>query len=190
MNLKNFSEHKPIYFRIFSMIAVVCLLFLIWHIGATKKEAAAEDAKIQYISEHGYSLWYPESLQAVTIYDYEGFSSKEAPSAEILIVPANNSIDFDDAYLEEASGNYRVSREYEHVTVSEIKNLTSEDEHVSIHMLEVIYDGDMKRFYIVKGEEQTLLITVSLEEDAVEAWKAVITKMIQSITFETEDSKK
>lgn len=144
-----------------------------------------EETFLSYEGECGYTLWYPETLQPVTLYGYEGFASKEDPKAEVLIVPQAEEMELDVSYLEEAAGNFRVSGEYEQVTVSEIKKLTAENKNISIHMLEVVHDGDMERFYIVKGEEQTLLLTVSLEEEAVELWKAKITKMIQTISFDS-----
>lgn len=176
---------KKNYLKILSAGILLALLILMGNILFTpKEEIKAETLKLQYISEQGYRLWYPVGLEAETIYDFEGFSTKEGPKVQILIVPQAEGMEYNDTYLTEAASNYRISGEYEQVTVSDVKNLTSESDNVRIHMLEVVHDGDMERFYIVSDGSQTLLITVSLEAEAVEEWKADITKMIQSISFE------
>ncbi len=143
--------------------------------------------EIQYFSDQGYSLWYPENLKPENINGYDGFLDSEDSNVEIIIVPQESDLSLDDEYLKEAAANYRVSGEYKVVTVSKVKNLTSEDRNVTIRMIEVVHDGDMNRFYIVEGKEQMLLITVSLEEEAVEEWKTKITKMVQTIIFDENE---
>lgn len=142
--------------------------------------------EIQYISENQYSIWYPEELQAGTIHGYEGFTyqlENEEPLLQVLIVP-EGEMDLDDSYLKEATGNYEVSGEYKKVTVSKVEKLKAESKDVTIKTIEVVHDGDVDRFYIVKDKNHTLLITVTMEEEAVEGWGARVNAMIQSITFE------
>lgn len=142
------------------------------------------DTEIQYLSDQGYSLWYPENLKPKAINGYEGFQDLEESKVEIVIVPQETDRSLDDDYLKEAAGNYRASGEYKVVTVSEVKKLTSVDKNIAIRMIEVVHDGDMNRFYIVREKKQMLLITVSLKEEAVEKWKTKITNMVQTITFD------
>lgn len=143
--------------------------------------------EIQYISGQGYQLRYPENLKLSSLSGYDRFTDLDEANVEMILVPQEIEMDLNDEYLKEATGNYRISGEYDVVSVSDVKNLTSDDKDISIHMIEVVHDGDMDRFYIVKGQEQTLLITVSLKEEAVEEWKAKITKMVQSITFDENE---
>lgn len=175
---------KKSYLKLLLAVSFIVLLLFIQNIDVAEKTAKASDLTLEYISENGYRLRYPEDLFPENLYDFEKFSTQEGPKAEILIVPQAEGFAYDDDYLEEAAGSYRFSREYRNVTISEVKKLTSGSEDVSIRMLEVVHDEDMERFYIVDGNDHTLLITVSLEADAVEKWKATITKMIQTIAFE------
>lgn len=145
--------------------------------------------EIQYISGQGYQLRYPENLKLSSLSGYDRFTDLDEANVEMILVPQEIEMEMDlnDEYLKEAAANYRISGEYDVVSLSDVKKLTSDDKDVSIHMIEVVHDGDMDRFYIVKGQEQTLLITVSLKEEAVEEWKAKITKMVQSITFDENE---
>lgn len=139
--------------------------------------------EVQYISDDGFTLWYPENLLASTINGHEGFTNKAEPSAQVIIVPEGD-MELDDSYLKEAAGNYKSSGEYKKVTVSKVKKLNADTKGVSIRMIEVVHDGDVERFYIVKGEASALLITVSMVEEAVEGWGERINAMIQTIAFE------
>lgn len=153
-------------------------------VESKKNGIETEDTEIQYLSDQGYSLWYPENLKPKEINGYDGFWDSEESKVEIVIVPQETDRSLDDDYLKEAAGNYRVSGEYKVVTVSEVKKLISADKNIAIRMIEVVHDGDMNRFYIVRGKKQMLLITVSLKEEAVEKWKTTITNMVQTITFD------
>lgn len=150
--------------------------------------------EIQYISENGYMIWYPENLLASTINGHEGFlykAEREEPYAQVTIVP-EGEMDLDDSYLKEAAGNYKSSGEYKKVTVSKVKKLNADAKDVSIRMIEVVHDGDADRFYIVKGKDSALLITASMTEEALEGWGERINAMIQTITFaeNTTDTEK
>lgn len=141
--------------------------------------------EIRYISDEGFALWYPENMMAATIHGHEGFTNKAASgesSAEVLIVP-EGEMKLSDSYLKEAAGNFKSSGEYKKVTVSKVKSLTADDKNVKIRMIEVVHDETADCFYIVQGKEQALLITVSLDAEALEGWGARINKMIQSIEF-------
>ncbi|MBQ8858117.1 MAG: hypothetical protein IJ024_08260 [Lachnospiraceae bacterium] len=138
--------------------------------------------EIQYTSENGYTLWYPENLLASTINGHEGFTNKSEPSAQVILVP-EGEMDLDDSYLKEAAANYKSSGEYKKVTVSKVKKLTADSKDVTIKMIEVVHDGDADRFYIVKGKDSALLITASMTEEALEGWGERINAMIQTITF-------
>ena len=141
--------------------------------------------EIQYISEQGYTLWYPEDFLAAAINGHEGFTNLTASnekSSEVIIVPEGD-MDLDDSYLKEAAGNFKDSGEYEKVTVSKVKSLTADDKNVKIRMIEVVHDDTADRFYIVKGKDQALLITASMLTEGLEGWGERINAMIQTITF-------
>lgn len=141
--------------------------------------------EIRYISDEGFALWYPENMMAATIHGHEGFTNKAAsgePSAEVLIVP-EGEMKLTDSYLKEAAGNFKSSGEYKKVTVSKVKSLTADDKNVKIRMIEVVHDETADCFYIVQGKDQALLITVSLDAEALEGLGVRINKMIQSIEF-------
>lgn len=141
--------------------------------------------EIQYISENGYTLWYPENMTAVTIYGHEGFTnqtSSDNTSSEVIIVP-EGEMELNDSYLKEAAGNFKSSGEYKKVTVSKVKTLKAEDKNVKIRMIEVVHDDTADRFYIVKGKDQALLITASMMTEGLEGWGERINAMIQTITF-------
>lgn len=141
--------------------------------------------EIRYISDEGFALWYPENMMAATIHGHEGFTNKAASgesSAEVLIVP-EGEMKLSDSYLKEAAGNFKSSGEYKKVTVSKVKSLTADDKNVKIRMIEVVHDETADCFYIVQGKDQALLITVSLDAEALEGLGVRINKMIQSIEF-------
>ena len=143
--------------------------------------------EIRYVSDNGFALWFPENMMAATIHGHEGFTNKAGSgesSAEMIIVPEGD-MKLNDSYLKEAAGNFKSSGEYKKVTVSKVKSLTSDDKNVKIRMIEVVHDDTADCFYIVQGKEQGLLITVSLDAEALEGWGARINKMIQSIEFPT-----
>ena len=141
--------------------------------------------EIQYISENGYTLWYPENMTAVTIHGHEGFTnqtSSDETSSEVIIVPGGD-MELDDSYLKEAAANFKSSGEYKKVTVSKVKTLKTDDKNVKIRMIEVVHDDTADRFYIVKGKDQALLITASMMTEGLEGWGERINAMIQTITF-------
>ena len=143
--------------------------------------------EIRYVSDNGFALWFPENMMAATIHGHEGFTNKAGSgeySAEMIIVPEGD-MKLNDSYLKEAAGNFKSSGEYKKVTVSKVKSLNSDDKNVKIRMIEVVHDDTADCFYIVQGKEQGLLITVSLDAEALEGWGARINKMIQSIEFPT-----
>lgn len=141
--------------------------------------------EIQYISDNGYMLWFPENMMAVTIHGHEGFTNKassDETSSEVIIVP-EGEMELDDSYLKEAAGNFKSSGEYKKVTVSKVKTLNSDNKNVTIRMIEVVHDDTADCFYIVKGKDQALLVTASMRTEALEGWGARINKMIQTIEF-------
>ena len=141
--------------------------------------------EVQYISSNGYILWFPEKMSPVTIHGHEGFTNKvtgDEVASEVIIVPTEE-IKLDETYLKEAAGNYKSSGEYKKVTVSKVKTVTSDDKNVKIQKIEVVHDETAHRFYLVKGENQVLLLTVSLEAKELDSWGVRIEKMIQTITF-------
>ena len=141
--------------------------------------------EVQYISKNGYTLWYPETMMPVTIHGHEGFknlTSGDEIASEVIIVPEGD-MSLDEDYLKEAADNFKASGEYKKVTISKIKTLKSEDKNVNIKMIEVVHDDTAHRFYMVKGQEQAVLITVSLQKESLEDWGVRISQMIQTITF-------
>lgn len=160
---------------------------------ATIEIEGAEETytEIQYTSENGYSLWFPENMMALTIHGHDGFTNKAVsgePSAQVILVPEGD-MELDDGYLKEAASNFKSSGEYKKVTVSKVKTLKSDDKNVKIRMIEVVHDATTDCFYIVQGKDNALLITATMDTEALEGWGARINKMIQTITFtETEKS--
>lgn len=144
-----------------------------------------EYTEVQYISDNGYTLWFPEMMMASTIHGHEGFINKtvaDEPDVQVIIVPEGD-MKLGDSYLKEAAGNFKSSGEYKKVTVSKVKTLKADDKNVKIRMIEVIHDAAADRFYIVETKEQAVLITVTFGEEALEGWGARVNKMIQTISF-------
>ena len=159
--------------------------------SATVKTGDTEEAytEVQYISDNGYSLWFPEMLMASTIHGHEGFINKPAEgesNVQIILVPEGD-MTLNEAYLKEAAGNFKASGEYKKVTVSKVKTLKAEDKNVTIKMIEVVHDDTADRFYMVKGKDAAVLVTVTLDKIGLEDWGVRVNKMIQTITFETPD---
>lgn len=142
--------------------------------------------EIQYVSKDGFSVWYPENMQSVNNFGHEGFSYKTEAGESLVdvLIVVEKEMKVDDAYLKEAAGNYKSSGAYKKVSVGKIQTLKAESEDVTVKTIEVIHDGSADRFYAVKDKEHTLLITVALSEEALEAMGAKVDHMIQSITFE------
>ena len=155
-------------------------------IAKIKIEGVEEEyTEVQYISDNGYTLWFPEMMMASTIHGHEGFINKtvaDEPDVQVIIVPEGD-MKLGDSYLKEAAGNFKSSGEYKKVTVSKVKTLKADDKNVKIRMIEVIHDAAADRFYIVETKEQAVLITVTFGEEALEGWGARVNKMIQTISF-------
>ena len=174
-------------------------IFEIGDIGVEPEKRAAtikiegneeEYTEIQYLSEEGFSIWYPEYiLEPYKIHNHEGFvipGQGEDSSVKVLLVPEGD-MKLTDSYLKEAAGNFKVSGEYKKVTVSKIKNLKAEDKNVKIKMIEVVHDDTADRFYIIEGKELALLVTASMTKESLEGMGTRIDKMLQTVTFtETE----
>ena len=159
--------------------------------SATVKIGDTEEAytEVQYISDNGYSLWFPEMLMASTIHGHEGFLNKPAEgesAVQVVLVPEGD-MTLGESYLKEAAGNFKSSGEYKKVTVSKVKTLKAEDKNVTIKMIEVVHDDTADRFYMVKGKDAAVLVTVTLDKIGLEDWGVRVNKMIQTITFETPD---
>ena len=157
--------------------------------GTVKIEGLEETfTEVQYISDSGYSLWFPENLMLSTIHGHEGFINKPAEgesNVQVIFVPEGD-MTLNESYLKEAAGNFKESGEYKKVTVSKVKSLKADDKNVTIKMIEVVHDDTADRFYMVKGKEAALLITVTMDKEALEGWGVRVDHMIQTITFETQ----
>lgn len=174
-------------------------IFKIGDIGVEPEKRAAtikiegveeEYTEIQYLSEEGFSIWYPEYiLEPYKIHNHEGFvipGQGDDSSVKVLLVPEGD-MKLTDSYLKEAAGNFKVSGEYKKVTVSKIKTLKAEDKNVKIKMIEVVHDDTADRFYIIEGKELALLVTASMTKESLEGMGTRIDKMLQTVTFtETE----
>ena len=174
-------------------------IFEIGDIGVEPEKRAAtikiegneeEYTEIQYLSEEGFSIWYPEYiLEPYKIHNHEGFvipDQGDDSLVKVLLVPEGD-MKLTDSYLKEAAGNFKVSREYKKVTVSKIKTLKADDKNVKIKMIEVVHDDTADRFYIIEGKELALLVTASMTKESLEGMGTRITKMLQTVTFtETE----
>lgn len=149
------------------------------------KEGTENYTEIQYISNEGFSIWYPENMQPVNNFGHEGFSCK-TEDGEVLvdvIIVVEKEMKVDDTYLKEAAGNFKFSGAYKKVSVGKVQKLKAEAENVTVKTIEVVHDGSADRFYAVKDKDQTLLITVTLSEKGLEEMGAKVDHMIQSITF-------
>ena len=174
-------------------------IFEIGDIGVEPEKRAAtikiegneeEYTEIQYLSEEGFSIWYPEYiLEPYKIHNHEGFvipDQGDDSLVKVLLVPEGD-MKLTDSYLKEAAGNFKVSREYKKVTVSKIKTLKADDKNVKIKMIEVVHDDTADRFYIIEGKELALLVTASMTKESLDGMGTRITKMLQTVTFtETE----
>ena len=144
--------------------------------------------EVQYISDNGYTLWFPENMTASTIHGHEGFQNQPTEgegNVQVILVPEGD-MTLNESYLKEAAGNYKESGEYKKVTVSKVKTLKAEDNNVTIKKIEVVHDDTADRFYMVKGKEAALLITVTMDKEALEGWGVRVDHMIQTIGFETQ----
>jgi len=145
-----------------------------------------EYTEIQYISDEGFTIWYPEYiLEPYKIYNHEGFvipGQGDESQVKVLLVPEGD-MKLTDSYLKEAAGNFKVSGEYKKVTVSKIKTIKADDKNVKIKMIEVVHDDTADRFYIIEGKELALLVTASMTKESLEGMGTRITKMLQTVTF-------
>lgn len=145
-----------------------------------------EYTEIQYISDAGFSIWYPDYiLEPYKLHNFDGFvvpGQGEDSLVKVLLVPERD-MKLTESYLKEAAGNFKVSGEYKKVTVSKIKTIKADDKNVKIKMIEVVHDDTADRFYIIEGKESALLVTVSMTKESLEGMGARITKMLQTVTF-------
>lgn len=146
-----------------------------------------EYTEVQYLSDNGYSIWYPENLLLSTINGHEGFLYKEDSDTEISIVPEGD-MKLTDSYLKEAAGNFKSSGQYKKVTVSKIEKLKADSEDVTIKKIQVVHDDTADCFYIVRGKDNALLVTFFMKAEALEGMSARVDKMLQTITFSEADS--
>lgn len=145
-----------------------------------------EYTEIQYISDAGFSIWYPDYiLEPYKLHNFDGFvvpGQGEDSLVKVLLVPERD-MKLTESYLKEAAGNFKVSGEYKKVTVSKIKTIKADDKNVKIKMIEVVHDDTADRFYIIEGKESALLVTASMTKESLEGMGARITKMLQTVTF-------
>lgn len=145
-----------------------------------------EYTEIQYISDAGFSIWYPDYiLEPYKLHNHDGFvvpGQGEDSLVKVLLVPEGD-MKLTESYLKEAAGNFKASGEYKKVTVSKIKTIKADDKNVKIKMIEVVHDDTADRFYIIEGKESALLVTASMTKESLEGMGARITKMLQTVTF-------
>ena len=146
-----------------------------------------EYTEVQYLSNNGYSIWYPENLLLSTINGHEGFLYKEDSEAEVSIVP-EGEMKLTDSYLKKAAGNFKTSGEYKKVTISKIQKLKADSEDVTIKKIQVVHDDTADCFYIVKGKDNAMLITSSMQAEALEGLGARVDQMVRTIEFLEKDS--
>ena len=103
-----------------------------------------EYTEIQYISDAGFSIWYPDYiLEPYKLHNHDGFvvpGQGEDSLVKVLLVPEGD-MKLTESYLKEAAGNFKVSGEYKKVTVSKIKTIKADDKNVKIKMIEVVHDS-------------------------------------------------
>ena len=101
-----------------------------------------EYTEIQYISDAGFSIWYPDYiLEPYKLHNHDGFvvpGQGEDSLVKVLLVPEGD-MKLTESYLKEAAGNFKVSGEYKKVTVSKIKTIKADDKNVKIKMIEVVH---------------------------------------------------
>lgn len=142
--------------------------------------------EVQYVSNAGFTIWYPEYiLEPYKLNGYDGFvvpGQGTDSLVKVTLVPSEE-VDLDQSFLKEAAGNFKSSKEYKKVTISKIKSLSAADKNVSIKTIEVVHDDTADRFYLVKGKEHVLLVTVSMPKEALEGMGARINQMLGTISF-------
>ena len=145
--------------------------------------------EVEYISNAGFSIWYPEYiLEPYKIHNYDGFvvpNQGMDSLVKVTIVPSEE-MDLDQSFLTETAGNFKSSKEYKKVTVGKIQKVKSADKDISIRTIEVVHDDTADRFYLVKGKEHVLLVTVSMPKEALEGMGERINQMLGTISFTVE----
>ncbi len=146
--------------------------------------------ELKYVSKQGYEIWYPENLLATTINGREGFIYKTDSDETIvqLTLVSGEEMKLNNKFLEETAENYKTSKEFKKVKISEIQKLTPDNKDISsIRMISVTHDDSVSRFYVVKGgDDQVYLITLNMPAEAIEGWGARIDEMVKNMTFEKE----
>ena len=160
--------------------------------ASIKLEGTEESfTEVQYISKAGFTIWYPEYiLEPYKLNGYDGFvvpGQGTDSLVKVTFVPSEE-VDLDQSFLKEAAGNFKSSKEYKKVTISKIKKLNAADKDVSIKTIEVVHDDTADRFYLVKGKEHVLLVTVSLPKEALEGMGERINQMLTTISFAVDAS--
>lgn len=155
--------------------------------ASIKLEGSEESfTEVQYISKDGFSIWYPEMiLEPYKLHNQEGFVIPKAgddSNVKVTIVP-EGEMTLNDSYLKKLASNYKSSGEYQKVTVSKIRKLTSDSKDISIRMIEVVHDDTAERFYTVKGKNSHLFVTVSMPKEALEGMGARVNQMLGTLTF-------
>lgn len=142
--------------------------------------------EVEYISNAGFTIWYPEYiLEPYKLNGYDGFvvpGQGTDSMVKVTLVPSED-VDIDQSFLKEAAANFKSSKEYKKVTTSKIQKVKAADKNVSIRTIEVVHDDTADRFYLVKGKNHVLLVTVSLPKEALEGMGARINQMLGTISF-------
>ena len=142
--------------------------------------------EVQFISSAGYSIWYPEYiLEPFKILNHDGFvipGQGNDSLVKVTMVP-EGEMELDEEYLQEAASNFKDSGEYKKVKVSKIKTLKAEDKDVTIKRIQVVHDDTADCFYLIKGKDSGLLVTVSMTEESLEGMGLRVDKMLQTVTF-------
>ena len=142
--------------------------------------------EVQYINANGYSIWYPEYiLEPYKIHTQDGFvipGQGDDSIVKVILVP-EGEMELDEDYLQEAAGNFKSSGEYKKVKISKIQKLKSESENVTIKKIQVVHDDTADCFYLIKGKDSALLVTVSMTTESLEGMGARVDKMLQTVAF-------
>lgn len=136
--------------------------------------------ELQYVSKHGFSIWYPENiLEPKELEGHDGFVTPgENPLVSVVLVPMD-ALEAEDSLL--VSG-FEIFGEYGNVSESDIETMET-NEGNTIEKVEVVLDDMAEVFYLVKSSRQALLVTASMPIEALEGMGVRIDAMVQTIGF-------
>lgn len=130
-----------------------------------------------FASENGYSLWIPDGFSVTggegmdTIYAADA----EEDSVNLTVVPAQIDPAESDAFLAEATGGF----DPETAQISDPTEWTLES-GLNVKSVEVTFEGEIYRFYLISGEDMIYCLTATFPEEAAEGYGARLAEIVES----------